>query len=146
MAQKLLKACEDATTIVAYNASFEMRCIEQIASVVPELSSRLLSLNSKFVDLLPIVRNNVYHPDFLGSFSIKSVYPALLPELDSHSQLEIADGMTASLYLEKVLTGQIEYDNELIAHLLKYCELDSLAMVRLTDKLINWQIPCLFDG
>ena len=64
LAQKLLEACEPANTIIAYNAPFEKRCIEVIAGVNPEKKDRLLDLNFKFVDLLPIVRNNLYHPEF----------------------------------------------------------------------------------
>jgi hypothetical protein len=33
------------------------------------------------VDLLPLIQNNVYHPRFAGSFSIKHVLNPLVPDL-----------------------------------------------------------------
>jgi hypothetical protein len=47
------------------------------------------------VDLLPAVRNHVYHPDFGGSFSLKDVLPAMVPEL-RYDTLAIGDGETTS--------------------------------------------------
>jgi len=38
-----------------------------------ELRAEFEELDHKLVDLLRIVRENVYHPDFLGSFSPKCV-------------------------------------------------------------------------
>ena len=61
-----------AERVVTYSA-FEKTRIRALQSSVPELESELLELEAKLFDLLPVVRNFVYHPDFHGSFSIKSV-------------------------------------------------------------------------
>ena len=75
LAQALVIACEGAETVVAYNASFEKKCIVGLAEVCPALEAELMAIAAKLADLLPMVRNNVYHPKFHGSFSIKSVLP-----------------------------------------------------------------------
>src|SRR2546421_3484211 len=102
LAERLVQACEGARTVVAYNAGFEGRCIEQMAEALPGLAVPLRSIVARLVDLLPVVRNHVYHPDFGGSFGLKSVLPALVPEL-RYDGLTIADGETASLELERLL-------------------------------------------
>ena len=48
---------------------------------MPELQPELIELEAKLIDLLPVLRNFVYHPDFEGSFSIKYVLQPLVPEL-----------------------------------------------------------------
>jgi hypothetical protein len=80
----------------AYNAGFERMCIEQMAAAFPALAPQLLSITARLVDLLPIVRNHVYHREFDGSFSLKKVLPALVPELN-YDGLPISEGATASL-------------------------------------------------
>jgi hypothetical protein len=140
LAERLVAACRSAKTVVAYNASFERRCIEQLASTVPELAPALLDIAARLVDLLPIVRNYVYQPDFGGSFSLKSVLPALVPEL-RYEDLTISDGATATLELERLLFNgdSLEYDAKgmLRNHLLQYCRQDTFGLLRLSRVLIG---------
>lgn len=138
MAEAVLRACAAARTVVAYNASFERRCIEHLAENVPSRRGALLEVTGKLVDLLPMVRNHFYHPGFGGSFSMKTVAPALVPGLD-YAGLEIGEGETASNALEALLLGgpalsAAERDT-LRAHLLEYCKLDTLAMVKVVERL-----------
>lgn len=137
-AHALVGACSEATTIVAYNAAFERRCVDGLREVVPTLRRELESISSRLDDLLPIVRDNVYHPDFGGSFSIKDVLPALVPGL-GYDDLEIRDGGTASLALETLLLGPDAFApserKAMRKKLLLYCERDTLAMVRLHERL-----------
>ena len=67
----IVAACAGAETIVAYNSSFEAGCIDTLISAAPDLSEALLAIKSKLCDALPIVRQNVYHPAFGGSFDLK---------------------------------------------------------------------------
>ena len=91
-------------------------------------------------DLLPIVRDHVYHPDFRGSFSIKDVLPALVPDM-SYEDLDIQDGGMASVVLEVLLLGRDGLSagerSTLRERLLRYCERDTLAMVRLHGRLVE---------
>jgi hypothetical protein len=137
-ARALLTACAGARTIVAYNAPFEKGCVVALARALPHLESELTALSSRIVDLLPIVRDNVYHPDFGGSFSIKSVLPALVPGL-GYADLEIRDGSAAATTLEALLLDAGSFSpsehEALRESLLDYCERDTLAMVRLHERL-----------
>jgi len=90
------------------------------------------------VDLLPLVRNHVYHPGFAGSFSIKKVLPALVPGL-GYDDLAIADGAVASARLQALLLDEASVPpaerEPLRRALLAYCERDTLGMVRLVERL-----------
>lgn len=136
MVDKLLEACESAKTIVAYNAKFEKSCLDAIAKAVPEKADRILALKERFFDLLPLVRNHIYDPKFKGSFSIKAVLPALVPDA-TYDELEISNGMVASVKLEQIVTGDLNDEDKysIIAGLLKYCALDSMAMLLLKNAL-----------
>lgn len=140
MAEAVVRAVDGAATVLAYNAPFERRCLELLAAAVPHLRAPLLAAAARLVDLLPIVRDHVYHPDFGGSFSIKTVAPALVPGL-SYGALEVAEGGTAQALLEGLLLGDLadgsgpEAKAELRAQLLAYCEQDTLAMVKLLERL-----------
>ncbi|MCU0252388.1 MAG: hypothetical protein MUE61_19520 [Vicinamibacterales bacterium] len=85
-----------------------------------------------------MVRDHVYHPDFEGSFSLKTVLPALVPDL-GYNDLAIADGDTASRELTRLVLGDAAFlpaDRALTREqLLRYCERDTLAMVRVLSRL-----------
>jgi hypothetical protein len=138
LAERLLEACETARTIATYNAIFERGCLERMAEALPAHAQRLRRLAERIVDLLPVVRNHVYHPEFVGSFSLKSVLPALVPEL-RYDALAVADGATASLELERLLFQERELDAEarvrLREDLLCYCGQDSWGLVKLLECL-----------
>ncbi len=133
LAEALVQALRDAKTIVAYNAPFELGCIQDLRATVPELDAPLQRAQRRMVDLLPIVRNHVYHPAFGGSFSLKRVVPALVPEL-SYDGLAIRDGGAATMALEQLLLRGAE-TAEARAALLAYCGLDTLAMVEIVARL-----------
>lgn len=138
LAERLLAACESARTIAAYNARFERECILRLAEGAPLLAPRLARIAERLVDLLPIVRNHVYHPDFGGSFSLKSVLPALVPELH-YDGLPISEGAMASVELERLLFRGEEMapgeKEQLRRDLMRYCDLDTLGLVRLLEQL-----------
>jgi hypothetical protein len=90
------------------------------------------------VDLLPIVREHVYHPAFGGSFSLKRVLPALVPGL-GYDDLAIGEGALASVALERLLWGGDAVGHaeriQLRADLMGYCARDTLGLARLLDRL-----------
>jgi predicted RecB family nuclease len=138
LAQALVEACAPARKVVAYYASFERDCIRHLKAAVPSLERELTRIEQRLVDLLPAIRNHVYHPDFGGSFSIKKTLPALVPGL-SYGDLQIADGETATVELLRLmLEGGSMPPGEQAAlrrALLAYCERDSWAMVKMLDTL-----------
>ena len=70
-----------------------------------------------------------------GSYSIKYVLPALVPEL-SYQTLNIKEGATASLMISKMIEGNFKGDTDQTKKdLLEYCKLDTLAMVKILEKI-----------
>jgi predicted RecB family nuclease len=138
LVRRLAAACEGARTIVAYYADFERQCLKQIAEARPELSAPVDAILARLADALPLVRDHVYHPGFHGSFSLKSVLPALAPEL-SYAGLEIQGGWSASRELERLLLDGAALGAEARAQrreaLMRYCELDTWGVVRLLERL-----------
>jgi len=138
LADAVVAACAGARKVVAYHASFERECIRRLAEAAPRCASELQRIEQKFVDLLPLLRKHIYHPDFGGSFSIKRTLPALVPGL-SYRDLKIGEGETATLELMRLMfTGDTmppEERAELRVALLRYCERDSWAMVKMLERL-----------
>ena len=66
LATQLVRDCGSEGSIVTYNAAFERRCLSLLADLVPTLSKELVALRQRVVDLLPVVRNNYYHPNQRG--------------------------------------------------------------------------------
>jgi len=138
LAAALVEACAGARKVVAYYASFERECIRQLREVVPRLAKELERIEKRLVDLLPTVRNHVYHPDFGGGFSIKKTLPALVPGL-SYSDLTVQDGEIATVELQRLMLQRDELPAaeraSLREALLRYCERDTWAMVKLLETL-----------
>ena len=82
------------------------------------------------------MRAHYYHPDFHGSYSIKAVLPALVPDM-TYRDLEIQDGSSASAaFAQMIAPATEEPERERIRNaLLDYCQMDTLATVRLLDTL-----------
>ncbi len=137
IAQRLVDATRNARGVVTYSA-FEKTQIRSLARTVPHLADELHALEAKLIDLLPVVRDHVYHPKFGGSFSIKYVLPALVPEL-SYNDLVIVNGLVASVTIARLLfvADRIPADerDRVRQDLLDYCERDTWATVRLLETL-----------
>jgi hypothetical protein len=137
LVRRMLEATQGADKIATYS-HFEKTKIIALQKAVPELKPELEALEHKLVDLLPIVRDNVYHPEFLGSFSLKEVLPALVPGL-AYDDLVIVDGLEASVKIARLLfvAGKIakEEHDRVRQDLLNYCERDTWAMVKVLEKL-----------
>src|SRR6185295_15679154 len=96
-----------------------------LRKAVPSLDAELESLEMKLIDLHPVIQNNVFHPAFEGSFSLKYVLPALVPGL-SYQDLVIVNGLVASVQIARLLfvAGRIapEEQARVRADLLAYCK------------------------
>jgi hypothetical protein len=122
--------------IFAYNAGFEKSRIRELAVRFPEHAEALLAIKERIEDLLPIARERYYHPSQHGSWSIKTVLPAAVPEL-RYSDLDgVKDGgMAMEAFLEALHPQTTpERKQALQQQLLAYCKMDTYAMVRL------WQV------
>jgi hypothetical protein len=134
--KSLFEAVEGAGAVVVYNQTFESGRLSDLAKWFPQFAKKIARLQTRLWDLLPFVRENVYHPAFQGSFSLKRVLPALVPEM-SYEGLEVGNGAEASAAWEqmhKLDPGDPAKQN-LRKSLLEYCRQDTLAMVRLYEAL-----------
>ena len=134
LADRLLQALGSEGTICAYS-SYERQILRALAAALPDRARALQALEARLLDLLPVVRNGYYHPDFRGSFSIKSVLPALVPG-PGYDDLEIADGqMAAAMYVSALASTDLNDRQRTFRALRDYCERDTRAMVELCNRL-----------
>ena len=124
-------------SLVAYS-SYEVTRLKALAKVFPQYGEPLLKLYDRVVDLMRIVRTEYYHPEFHGSFSIKSVLPALVPEL-AYDDLDVQEGTTAAATFEQLITGGVPQSKVggIREALLEYCKRDTEAMVRVYETLMD---------
>ena len=122
-------------SIVVYS-SFESQRLLELAAWLPEHAERINAIQARLFDLLPVVREHVYHPAFAGSYSIKSVLPALVPEM-TYDGMEVANGQDAGLAWESLVRGSLDASerDKIRKALLDYCGQDTLAMVKLVETL-----------
>jgi hypothetical protein len=136
LAEALLAAVGSQGSICSYS-SYESTVIRGLAAALPQYRARLTALLPRLWDLLLVVRQHYYHPDFHGSFSIKGVLPALVPGA-SYDDLSVSDGMQAGIaYLEAITTEDAARKAELLAALRAYCQRDSLGMVEVRRALLE---------
>jgi predicted RecB family nuclease len=137
LAAAMVRATANAERVVTYTA-FEKTRIRELQRAVPALAAELAALEAKLIDLHPVVKNCVYHPDFRGSFSLKDILTPLVPEL-TYNDLVIVDGRVASVEIARLLfvADKIpKHERDRVRQeLLEYCERDTWAMVRLVERL-----------
>ncbi len=137
LAAAMVRATANAERVVMYTP-FEKTRIRELQRAVPALSAELAALEAKLIDLHPVVKNCVYHPDFRGSFSLKYILTPLVPEL-TYDDLVIVDGRVASVEIARLLfvADKIpRHERDRVRQdLLKYCERDTWAMVKLVERL-----------
>ncbi|MGH7607359.1 MAG: DUF2779 domain-containing protein [Gemmatimonadales bacterium] len=137
LARRMIEATAGAERVVTYS-SFEKTRIRGLQKSVPALRPELEHLERKLIDLLPVMRDHVYHPDFHGSFSLKHVLTPMVPEL-TYDDLVIVDGLVASVEIARLLFVAQKISPEerdrVRQDLLDYCERDTWAMVKLLERL-----------
>lgn len=125
--------------VTAYNKAFECTRIKELAELFPDLSDHLISIRDSIVDLLTPFQSGWYYNRAMGgSFSIKSVLPALFPEdpdLDYHNLEAIHNGSEAMTAFPAMAAMSPEERAKTRENLLKYCGLDTYAMVKVWEKL-----------
>jgi CRISPR/Cas system-associated exonuclease Cas4 (RecB family) len=137
LAETLINNLGDRGSIVVYSA-FEKTRISVLKDLFPDLAVPLQAVLDRIQDLLVVIQDHVYHPDFRGSFSIKKVLPVLVPDL-SYTGLAVANGETAITRFARMARGEISGEQVEITRrqLLAYCKLDTFAMVRLHETLLQ---------
>lgn len=134
LAEQLCKDIPLNVCTTAYNRGFECGRIKELAEAYPDLADHLLNIRDHIEDLLvPFSKGWMYNKEMGGSFSIKSVLPALFPddpELDYHNLDQVHHGGEAMAIFPAIEHMNDEDKKRARHNLLKYCELDTYAMVK----------------
>lgn len=141
LAEQLCSDIPMNVCVTAYNKAFECSRIKELAEVCPDLTDHLLNIEENIIDLLvPFQSGYYYNRAMGGSFSIKSVLPAIFPNdpiLDYHNLEEVHNGSEAMSIFPKIKDMQPEEQERARRNLLKYCELDTYAMVKVWEELVR---------
>ena len=140
LAEQLCKDIPMDVCTLAYNKMFECGRIRELADLYPDLAPHLTNIADHIVDLIdPFRAGDYYMPAMGGSFSIKSVLPALFPndpELDYHNlDKRCQNGGDAMNIFPRIKDMEPEEAAASREALLRYCELDTWAMVKVWEKL-----------
>ncbi len=127
----LLEALPSDATPVHVYSHFEATRLSELINEFPDLAPGLNNIRERLLDLLPLVRQHVYHPDFGCSYSIKAVAPALVPDFRWDDLGAISEGSAAAAAWPSLVRGTLgaEEAASLCEALLAYCERDTLALV-----------------
>ena len=152
-----------AGSVIVYGLAFESRMVHDLGAVAgrPERAAELVR---RMVDLIdPFASFAVYHPAQIGRLSLKRVLPAYTD--DTYEGVAVSDGMQANLNYTRLAdsagcasersrdrpsaAGAAAAEHvgraidavrgragpESVADIAAYCELDTLAMVQLVDRV-----------
>ncbi len=134
--ERLLTDAGKEGDIIVYNQSFEIGRLQELMRDFLEYEDQINGIIKRIKDLmLPFQKRYYYTPGMHGSYSIKEVLPALVPDLD-YSDLAITEGSSAMYAFERML-GETDENiiRETRQNLLEYCKRDTLAMVRILEVL-----------
>ena len=134
--KKIVEDCGTEGDILVYNIGFERSKLVDLIEVFPQYSEKLENIINRLKDLMiPFKKKWYYKPEMRGSYSIKSVLPALTDNL-SYDSIEIKEGGNASDTFLQMINKTFEGDEEIKRkQLLEYCKLDTEAMVEILKKL-----------
>ena len=136
--EKMIEDCGEKGDILVWNIGFEGKKLEELAQFSPAHSDQLNAIKTRLKDLMvPFQSRAYYTPAMKGSYSIKNVLPAIVPDFErAYKELDIQEGVTASLVFSQMMNGSFKGDPvKTRKGLIEYCKLDTLAMVKILDKL-----------
>ena len=139
LAEQLVKDIPTDGSVIVFNETFEKTRIKELAELFPDLSPQLLRIRENIKDLLKPFRKGYYYNKAIGnSFSIKSILPAMFPNdpaLDYHNLEGVHNGGEA-MSIFPLIKDMPPAEQEIARrNLLKYCELDTYATVKIWQKL-----------
>jgi predicted RecB family nuclease len=137
--ESLIDVLGDSGTILVYNEGFEKARLREIGEFMPKCATSIEEIRNRVLDLLPCVRLNVYDPAFGGSYSLKAVLPALLPEM-TYDGMAVANGTDAGIAFARMIDHSVSLDERasLRQALLRNCEQDTLALVRILERMYSF--------
>jgi hypothetical protein len=128
---QLIESLGSEGSICVYSP-YEQSILERLADRYPSMQAALKQIVRRLWDLLPVIQGHYYHPAFGGSYSIKSVLPAMVPSL-AYGDLAIQEGGVAAQAYYRMVFKETDWVNKeaIRESLLAYCKRDTLAMVEL---------------
>lgn len=139
LAERLVADIPADACVLAWNMGFEKGRIRELAEAFPDLAAGLMAIHGNVRDLMePFQKGHYYTREMQGSASIKKVLPALFPddpELDYRALEGVHNGTEASDAFRSLPGLPPDEAAAVREQLLRYCELDTLAMVRIWQKL-----------
>lgn len=138
IAESLVKNIPYGACVMAYHESTERNIIARLSKYCPDLADHLLSFTYK--DPLKLFESGCYYVKAMGkSFSLKSVAPALFPEdkdMDYHNlEGDVKNGTQAMNVYMNVKDYSKDEIKKIEDDLIKYCALDTFAVVKILSKL-----------
>ncbi len=133
----LRRAIAPTGSVVAYYKSYEGSCLRELAAGGYEVAHDLLGMEARLWDLADPFSKALYvTPSMEGSWSIKDVLPALVPEM-TYKGMAIADGLAAQKAYTRLMTERLtEVERATImADLRAYCGQDTMGMVKILERL-----------
>lgn len=141
LAEQLCKDIPKDACVLAYHKQFECTRLKELAKAFPDLSEHLLNIQNNVIDLKTPFQERYYHTkEMNGSASIKKVLPALFPndaELSYQNLDGVQSGTDAMSIFPKIKNMSPDEAEKARKSLLEYCKLDTLAMVKIFEKLIE---------
>ncbi len=137
LSEALSKQIDPVGSVIAWNMSFEQGCNTEMGERNPKYKKFYEDINDRMVDLIVSFRQGYYvDRRFQNSASLKKVLPVLVPKL-SYKELGIQEGGTASESWRVMVDPNTtkKKSQQIYDDLLKYCELDTLAMVEILREL-----------
>ena len=131
----LCDALGDRGSIVVYHQQFESQRLSDLAIVAAGVlvgGSRRFSGDFGTCYRSSAITSTIRH--LAGSYSLKSVLPALVPEM-TYDGMEVARWAGAGLAWESLVRGGLDEDEheKIRKALLDYCGQDTLGMVRMIE-------------
>jgi len=136
IAKGLISQIPADATVLAYHKSFEIGRMNDLITWLPKHAKKLQAIVDNIIDLKePFSQRVAYHWKMQGSASLKVVLPAFIPDM-TYEGMEISEGMAAqaAYFRMQQITDNEELKN-LRKALIEYCKQDTLAMVKLWEKL-----------
>lgn len=137
-AESMISDIRDNGSVIVYNKAAEAGRNKEIGRLYPDLKDETGRINGNMVDfMIPFRNRNYYAREMKGSHSLKYVLPALYPncpELDYHNLNVVHRGDEAAEAFLSLKEKSKEEQEQIREALLRYCELDTLAMVKIWEK------------
>lgn len=139
LAEQLCQEIPMDVCSLAYNMAFEKTVIKNLAELFPDLAKHLMNIHDNMHDLMvPFQKQTYYCKELQGSYSIKYVLSAMCPndpELDYHALDGVHNGSEAMAAFAELPDHPPEEIAQIRKNLLAYCRLDTLAMIKILEKL-----------